>query len=438
MLQFDITALYVAYSIGYHCLSLFKKVLVQKDLTVNRIFMLFLLCYPVLLLTVKGGMNGLFFLLLITSLFYLFRTPKPLATSLWDGYSIAFAAAMASPMLAVFLSQAYHGAFTAPAYDAPSRFLLAIPIFLALRQVNMSTITILQYGFPLGALSAYFYAVISPRAWNDGIDFVNHIHFGDSALMLGFLSLLGINWVQRDRIPVLILKVCGLLAGLYLSERSGARGGWAAIPVFIFIWFLSRNPERPWRKLAAAMLSVLLLGVLSYALIETVQLRLDMIFHDLADYYHGNKDTSIGIRLQLWQAAIHLFVEYPVFGVGPEGFAQMMAPLNDSGMLTSEAARYGRGEVHNEILAKTAALGIFGLLSIVSVYAVPFIIFARSTRSPATQTRATAFIGTCFVAGYFIFGLTAEIFNLKMTAAFYSLTVAVLLAAVTNKTISST
>ncbi|MEO8330928.1 MAG: O-antigen ligase family protein [Gallionella sp.] len=408
----------------------------QKNLITNRIIMLVLLCYPILLLTVKGGMNGLFFLLLITSVFCLFRTPKPLPTSLWDSYSIAFAIAMSSPMLAVFLSQAYHGAFTAPPYDAPSRFLLAIPIFLALRQVKMSTITMLQYGLPLGALSALLYAVFNLRTWNDGLDFVNHIHFGDSVLMLGFLSVLAINWQQRDRALVLILKICGLLAGVYLSVRSGTRGGWAAIPVFIIILFLSRNPEKPWHKLAAALLSVLLLAVLSYVLNDTVHQRLDMIYHDLAGYYHGNKDTSIGVRLQLWQAALYLFVQHPIFGVGPDGFAQMMAPLSDSGMLTTTAASLGRGEVHNEILAKTAGMGIFGLLSILSIYAVPFIIFVRSTRSPVAQIRAAAFIGTCMVAGYFIFGLTVEIFNLKMTAAFYSLTVAVLLAAATHKTAS--
>src|SRR5450759_5784788 len=87
----------------------------NNTLVINRIVMLTLLSYPMLMLTVQGGMNGLFFLLVITSLFYLFRMPKSPTTRLWDGYSIAFAIAMVSPMLAVLLSQAYHGIFsTAP------------------------------------------------------------------------------------------------------------------------------------------------------------------------------------------------------------------------------------------------------------------------------------------------------------------------------------
>jgi O-antigen ligase len=42
-------------------------------------------------------------------------------------------------------------------------------------------------------------------------------------------------------------------------------------------------------------------------------------------------------------------------------------------------------------------------------------------------------MGIFLVAGFFIFGLTVEIFNLKMTIAFFSLTLAVLSAIASNK-----
>jgi O-antigen ligase len=37
-------------------------------------------------------------------------------------------------------------------------------------------------------------------------------------------------------------------------------------------------------------------------------------------------------------------------------------------------------------------------------------------------------MGICLVIGFFIFGLTVEIFNLKMTATFFAFTLAVLMA----------
>jgi len=406
---------------------------VPKSLSFDRIVMFVLLCYPVLFLTVRGGMNALFFLMVITSFIYLFRLRKFLESRLWDGYSIAFAIAMASPILAVLLSQAYHGNFTAPPLDGPSRFLFAIPIFLALRQTDERAVTFLQYSLPLGSLSAFFISIIAQRnLFSDNLYFVNRIHFGDSALMLGILSLLCINWSEQDRAPLMIFKICGLLAGMYLSVQSGARGGWIAAPVLMLIWWKSHS-HISWIKLLIAILAFLLTASLVYALVGTVHSRLDMIYQDLVDFQQGNKDTSIGIRLQLWQTAIYLFFEHPFFGVGPGGFAQHMGPLYNSGMLTSEAARLGHGEVHNELLAKAAELGIFGFLSILSVFAVPLALFLQSIRSPSAQTRRAAFMGICLVAGFFIFGLTVEIFNLKMTVSFYSLTLVLLLSAVTNK-----
>ncbi len=407
---------------------------VKKNQLISRFVIVTMLSYPILLLTVQGGMNGLLFLSVLASLFYLIRRSKSPTKSLWDSYSIAFSFAMASPMLAVFLSEAYHGTISAPPFDGPSRFLLAIPVFLAWRQIEIHTIAYMQYGLPLGALSALFGAMVAWPKWEvNNLYFVNSIHFGDLALMLGFLSLFSINWERRDPIPVLALKIIGCMVGIFVSVQSDARGGWIAFPVLMFIWWLSHNPKYSWTKHLVALMFILFIALLGYELIGIIQHRMDLIYQNLEDFQRGNSDTSIGIRLQLWHAAWYLFSENPIFGVGPGGFAQMMTPLSNNGMLTPIAASYGRGEVHNEILAKSSELGIFGLLSLMSIYAVPLIIFINATRSSISFERSAAFMGICLVAGFFIFGLTVEIFNLKMTVSFYSLTIAVLLAASIHK-----
>jgi O-antigen ligase len=64
---------------------------------------------------------------------------------------------------------------------------------------------------------------------------------------------------------------------------------------------------------------------------------------------------------------------------------------------------------------------------------VPFFLFLKLTRAESHSKRIAAIMGMCVIVGFFIFGLTVEIFNLKMTIAFYSLTVAVLLAAATSR-----
>jgi len=404
----------------------------------NLIIILILLCYPSLVLTVRGGMGVLFFLLFLASLASLYRTRNTLSTPHWDKYSIAFALAMASPVLAIFLSQAYHGQFKAAPYDWASRFLLSIPIFLALRQTNIRTITILQIGIPLGALITLIVLRLHSVDWGGRHTTsyaFNLIHFGDTALMLGLLSLFSINWGRKDHALILIFKLCAFLAGVYMSIQSGERGGWIAIPPLLLLWAISHNKERSWLKLILATLAVCSAAWISYVLSNSIQFRIDSIFHDLNAFSNGNKDTSLGIRLQQWQAAIHLFLENPLFGVSPGGIPQAMPALIQQGLLTPEAARMmSAAEVHSEIFAKGAETGIFGLLSLLSIYIIPTVIFWRTAQTSTPQARRASFMGICLVAGFFIFGLTAEIFNLKMTAAFFALTLAVLMAAATNKT----
>jgi O-antigen ligase len=396
-----------------------------------------LLCYPALLLTVNGAMGVLYFLLLLASLFYLYGIRKSHSTAHWDSVSIPFALAMASPILSIFLSQAYHHNFKAASYDWASRFLLCIPIFLALRKANLHTIHILQFGLPIGTLVGLLMLLIYPYDWGGGYHTTSHafnlIHFSDTALILGFLSLFSINWERKEHPLVLALKLSGFISGCYISMQSGERGGWVAIPLLILLWIVTFNRKNLWLKFSIAIPLLIASIYLSYLLSHNVHTRVDLIFSDIYNYSHGNKDTSVGLRFQLYLAAMHLFMQHPFFGVGPGEFAHSMPALTASGLLTPLGGAAGLSEVHNEILEKCAETGLFGLVAILSVYFVPVLIFWRAAKSTHSSTRIASFMGLCLIFGFFIFGLTVEIFNLKMTAAFFSLTLAVLMAAATHQ-----
>lgn len=403
----------------------------------NVIIILILLCYPALLLTVKGGMGVLFFLLLIASIACIYLTRKSDLLAHWDGYSIAFSLAMASPVVAIFLSQAYHGELSSPAYDWASRFLLSIPIFFALRQLNISTPMVLQFAIPLGALITLIALIHDPYVWEHNrhttSEAFNRIHFGNLALILGFLALFSINREKKDHVLILIFKYGGFLAGIYMSIQTGQRGGWLAIPPLLLLWVFAHNRKNLWLKLSIVVLLLAFASWLSYSFSDLVHNRIDYIFDDLNNYAQGNKDTSIGIRIQLWHAALYLFNENPLFGVGPEGFRAAMPTLSTTGMLTPIAASLGTSEVHNEFLAKCAGTGFFGLMSILSVFFVPLFIFFRTAKSNTSIARVASYMGICLVSGFFVFGLTVEIFDLIMTSAFFSLTLAVLMAAATHR-----
>jgi O-antigen ligase len=403
----------------------------------RRVITVALFLYPVLLLTLHGGMNWMFGILLIVALIHLVRTRHQLADT-FDLPNLGILAfALASPLIAILLSQIAHTDFKSHAYDGASRLLLALPILLVLRKVDIKYLGVIQYAFPLGSIGALIAVLLFPlnqyQAGSVTTSFLNHIHLGDLALMLGVLSVLSIHWVTKDSLLLILLKVFGLVAGLYVSSQTGARGGWVALPLFLAIWFYFRGSSKPWLKISLALSLSLLIGLASYFAFHGIRYRIDLIYSDLLAYNQGNLDTSIGIRLQLWKAAIHLFWENPLFGIGADGFKPATQALAASGYLTPTAGEFGGAEVHNEILAQMVRFGIFGLLSILAVYLVPLLYLWRLAKSNLQPQRTAAIMGMILILGFFTFGLTVEIFNLKMTIAFFSLTLAVLFAAASNK-----
>ncbi len=384
---------------------------------------LLLLTYPGLMFAVKGGMNGAFLLLLLLSLWSL----RPL----WDRETAFYLMAMASLPVAIFLSQSYHHHYSGHPYDASSRFLLGVPVFMMLRRMRFDIAAIVQYGFPIATLIGCL--MLKPiDDGRYGISTLDLIHFGDFALVMGVLSVLGIDWNGRDAPLLRVLKVAGFLAGMYASIVSGSRGGWVAMPVFLMIFIYFRMGRVTLRALLFVPLMLVIAGFIAYASSAEIHHRVDNLLGDVTSLQQGNPDTSTGIRLQLYRAAARVFTSNPVFGVGPEGFAKEMDAMQKAGLITPMAADLGRGEVHNELLSRAAGMGVLGLAAMLAIYLVPAGIFYRSMRSQVPEIRQSGMLGLIFVSSFMVFGLTAETLNLTMASAFYGLTVAVLLAACLN------
>ncbi|VVC82123.1 O-antigen ligase family protein [Sideroxydans sp. CL21] len=398
-------------------------------LLVEKVASLLLLAYPTLMLAVKGGMNGAFLLMLLLALAVRITRPAGMDKTVWRSEWTIYGISMVAMSAAILISQSYHHNYSAHSYDGASRYWLAIPVFLLLRRLNLKIFEMLQVAFPAAAILGFVLAkkLSEGPEIRSGIETLDLIHFGDFELILAMLSLLGINWMGRDGLALKIIKISGFIAGVAASFASGSRGGWLAIPIFvaIFIYFYTA-------KSLKLIISIATIGTLStllfYSLNSTFHQRVNELTSEVAALSHGNQDTSTGIRWQLYKAAVEIFSRHPVFGVGPDGFAQEMTPMMEEGKITPVAAQLGRGEVHNDILNKAVGMGLFGLAAIIAVYLVPIWLFWKATRSVSAQVKRGGVLGIVFVSGFFVSGLTVEILNLTMAIAFYSFTVAVLLA----------
>lgn len=391
---------------------------------------LLLLVYPVLMLTVQGGMNGVFLFMLLLAIAVSVDRPAGMSAVSWKPEWTAYVAAMFALALAILFSQLVHHDISGHPHDAASRYWLAIPVFLLLHRLPLRVFTVLQVAFPLGAVGGLLLA--GTELGRLTIASLDSIHFGDFELMLATLSLFSLNWLGRDGVAMRLLKILGCGVGLWASIASGSRGGWLAIPLFIAYLLYFNRARIPPRIAVSGVLAATLLVAGAYFFVGKFQQRVNEFGNDLSAYEQGNRDTSTGMRWQLYKAAVEIFFRHPLAGVGPEGFAREMQPMEEAGKLTPGAAQSGRGEVHNDILSKAAGMGLPGLIAILASYLVPFRLFWKSAKSGHEPVRRSGILGLVFVSGIFVFGLTVEFLNLTMATAFYSFTVAVLLAACYN------
>ncbi len=393
--------------------------------------------YPVLLLVVDGWVNTLFGLLLILSPFVLWQVDAPGAQPQLDRRGVwAYALAMASLPLAVLLAEWASQRWAWRFYDAPSRFLFAVPVFLALRRIPRRRLRLIGLGFAAGAIAALLDVLLDPNhsfgPHRVGTSFLNPIHFGDLSLSLGLLAALSIDWGTRDPAWARGLKGLALCAGLSASVLSGSRGGWVALPVLGLGWLWLRRGQIAPARLWLSGFGAVVAGVGAYLLVPEIHHRIGLILVDLVDFRHGMDNTSVGIRFQLWRVAWMLFEQHPLFGIGPGGFKAVMPQMLQAGQLTALAADFGRQEVHSEIMSKLSQMGVSGFVALMSAYFVPFALFARGLRSDDATRRRAAEMGLALVLCFAVYGLTVEIFILSMTAAFFTLTTAVLLGIAWN------
>lgn len=386
----------------------------------------FLLSYPTATLAVHGGASALSIAAALVSLCAL-ALPSASKHPRVDTSVVVTLVALASPLAATLVSEIWYGKFVANLLDAPSRFLLAIPILLALRRVRTGALRWSDLSFALGAIAALLVLLLTPREpgsrWQS--PFLDAIHFGDMALVLGALSALSLNWWKKDPLWVKALKLLALATGVFASVLTETRGGWMAIPVVALLVYLRgshRTGVRRWLVPLSIVAALILIGASS----AMVRDRIWLIWSDLVQYSHGYKDTSTGVRLQLYEAALSILREHLVFGAGPNGFADSMSALAKAGQISPLAADFGRGETHNQLLFYAANYGLIGALAGVALHVAPCVMFARYMSAPSREARRAAFMGLTFTVCFFIFGLSVETFDLKMAASFYAAVIGIL------------
>jgi len=362
-----------------------------------------LIIFPLLMINVHHAANFLYiFLFFICTLQFI---PKinlwPIPEDLNSKYAFWLILCFGVYPSSIIIHYLFIGDWNAAGFDAPSRFLMAIPITWTLFKFQLKNLNLAYMAAIFGswiALAEACYQIVFLHQQYAMTYFTWPSNFGCMVLVLGIFSLgfyTGKPWRK-------ILAVSGLLATLISSYLSQSRASWLVIIVLSTALILLRRKGTVLNPIKL-MLILVTTVLIFYFSVPAINARINMGWHELTAPLSDVSDTSIGLRRQFWKASFLMIKEHPVLGVGRFQFKAEKSKLVSQGILTPGAEGYAHP--HNELLFAQVELGIMGLIGILALYLGPSLYFLRSLSDSDQEIRRAAILGMMVVACYFIFGL---------------------------------
>ncbi|WP_150051650.1 O-antigen ligase family protein [Methylomonas rhizoryzae] len=381
---------------------------------------------PLLVLT-KSGWSGVILVLSAVLGLWIVVAQRNRPFDLPPGqrrWMLGFAVLFCMPVLAIALSQAIRHDWIGRYYDSPARFLLCVPILLALVKLRADVVKFFAYVVPCGLLLTGLVISLKWNLWWDttrvSTHFVDPLTFGSLNLTLGLFCLLAIDLYQKDGWIVRLYKFCGFAVGLYLSVLSSSRTGWAAAPLVLLIWLNIRLAGYRVYAFAAAVL----LSLSVFYLSATLRERTGMAIEEIMTYHWDgpNRHNSVGARLSFIRMAAFLLEQNPFGGFGDRGFATFIGhpELNRYAVVKTQEFALNAG-FHNEIATNAVRSGIWGLLSSLALFVVPAVYFGKQLWADCKITQRLGLLALGYLLCTFVSGMTTEVFNLKFAASFHAM-----------------
>lgn len=317
-------------------------------------------------------------------------------------------------------------------YEVPAKFAFAVVLIMCCIKYPPKPV-FFWIGLALGALSglavAYWKMLHSLEFKAYG--YTGAIQFGNLSLTMGIILMIGLWWACRYQGEYkkwwVTLLVLGSASGLLGSYFSGTRGGWIALPVFMFLFCLAYlRRKNLWVTVMVLTVTVgSVLAVSTYS--PLVQERIQAAASDVVEYQNHGLDSagSIGSRLAIWGASLGLLKDKPIFGLGQVQFRSELARLEHQGLLGSVPASLAN--THNTFLEVWVMYGGLALLSLLGLLISLSWHFLRYVRSTDSIQQTYALAGLCLVIGYVVYSQTQVMLSRNNTLVFFLVMVAALL-----------
>ncbi|TDR13108.1 O-antigen ligase family protein [Marinomonas communis] len=370
----------------------------------------------------NGYSLGIFVLFLLSLVFYfpLKRLNPPFEFIKLD--TMLFAVLLVYGLAMMFF--VYLDGWHTRELDRPSRFIFALPVLALLMRCRPNNLSWLFYGVVSGAIGAFCLGLYERLILGYGrAHGAEHpIMFGDTSMMLGLMSCAAaFYFYSRKSYIWLAVSIVGVLCGVGGSVLSASRGGWVALPLIgLFLLWQSRDLLGKKNVVVVALAAFVIVSS-AVAIPQTgIQGRVMQAVDDVVRYTQGDlKESSLGLRFDMWKGAFYLFQDAPLLGVGEYGGMVMKKEMAEQGLINPQSATHYHA--HNEYLNALSLTGIIGFLALMAVYLVPLRLFLRKMREYKNNwnVKAYAMAGALVPMSYMDFALSQSMFSHNIGVMMY-------------------
>ena len=153
-----------------------------------------------------------------------------------------------------------------------------------------------------------------------------------------------------------------------------------------------------------------------------IQSRVSMVIPAILQYAQTGEvfDGSVGVRIALWHSSWLIFLQHPWFGTGIGSFYPQLLLLVENGLIDPAASQIHHP--HSQFFSSIAAYGVFGPLSIFSIY-ISFIWYCKIHIS---QHKSLAIAGVITAVAYMDFGLVEMIWDINNAGVLFVMMMALI------------
>jgi len=382
--------------------------------TTNHVFGLLCFFVPLFSINAPDAFYYSCFALLVASCSYLIGTRPSLNLQKSEFWLVV--ALTAYPVWAG-ADMMFREAWSWNEFKEPSRFILVLPIFFALKFVRFP-LPYLYAGILLGAIWAGLQGLYQSEYLNvyragGGASHVTA--FGNISLLLGMMSLASVKLFNQNKRTAIIIALVALGFGVIASMTSGSKGGWISLP--LLFWIAVDLLEKPtYTKRFTSLFVVLAIATIAYLSSSLVQSRVDAVTPSLITYFSSDQiaDGSVGPRLEMWSASWAIFTQHPIFGAGVGSYFAEKTALVEQGITNAHVATYVQS--HNQLLQSMAEGGIIGVACVYGIYAA----LISHYRHALSYASPTAVSGLMLAVAFIDFGMADGIWSITNAGTFFT------------------